>query len=282
MRKGQPSRTAQFVANLRALGDLAPAVPGFSDPVAHKFLDPRLSRGVARARDRIAHGARRPFPFWLRGMGVFNQFRTLVLDQAVLAGLPFHQLIIVGAGFDSRAWRLPRLDSAIVFEVDHPDTQGVKRDRAAGLSQRAKEIRFVPADLSRDDLGVKLTGVGFRPDLKSFWLWEGVVMYLTPEQVGQTLRAMAALSSPASGLAFTYMSKKNGKTPRSLMLALMGEPLRSAFEPAEIDALARQSGWQASSNTGIEDWLPAYAPALALTEREAGLQWRERIWIGRR
>lgn len=282
MRRGKSSRTAQFVANLRALGDLAPAVPGFSDPVAHRFLDPRLARGVNRARRRIALGAQSPYPRWLRGMGVFNQFRTLVLDRAIVAAVPFHQLVILGAGFDSRAWRLPELESVSVFEVDHPDTQIVKRDRVAGLAPQAKEIRFVPADLSQADLGGKLAASGFRAELPSFWLWEGVTMYLTPEQVEQTLRAMAALSAPRSGLAFTYMSKKNGKMPRALLLALMGEPMRSAFEPSEIDSLTRSAGWQISSNTGVRDWIPAYAPRLTLTERQAGLQWRERIWVGTR
>ncbi len=287
MRKGRSSRTAQFVANLRALGDLAPTVAGFSDPVAEKFLDPRFRRGVARMRARIAaaHGGN-PLPRWLRGMGIFNQFRTLVLDRAVLAALPasgiqLDQLVILGAGFDSRAWRLPHLETTIVFEVDHPDTQTVKRERAARVEPRAKEVRFVPADLSHDDLGVRLRDSGFCVDLKSFWVWEGVTMYLAPQQVLQNLRAMAALSSPGSGLAFTYMGKKNGKMPRSLLLAVMGEPVRSAFEPEELAALTRQTGWQTTSNTGIEDWLRAYAPTLALTERNVGLQWGERIWEGR-
>ena len=87
---------------------------------------------------------------WLRGMGIFNQFRTLVLDRAVLAALPasgiqLDQLVILGAGFDSRAWRLPHLETTIVFEVDHPDTQTVKRERARASSPaRKKSASFLP------------------------------------------------------------------------------------------------------------------------------------------
>lgn len=239
-------------------------------------------------RQKIAAGkTRSPFPIWIRGMGIFNQFRTLVLDRAVLdhavlAALPLDQLVILGAGFDSRAWRLPHLESTVVFEVDHPDTQIVKRERAAGLQASAREIRFVSADLAEENLGKKLEDAGYRVNLKTFWLWEGVTMYLAPELVARNLESIAALSSPGSGLAFTYMAKKNGRMPRALMLALMGEPLRSAFEREELDGLASRTGWRTSSNTGIEDWKRLYAPSLDLTERRVGLQWNERIWVGER
>lgn len=283
MRKGRVSQTAQFVAYNRALADLAPSVAGFSDPFAQKFLGPRWTRNIGRMRAKIAAGkTRSPFPFWFRGMGIFNQFRTVVLDRAVLAALPLDQLVILGAGFDSRAWRLPRLESAVVFEVDHPDTQIVKRERSAGLSPAAREIRFVSADLAQEDLGIRLEEAGYRRDLQTFWLWEGVTMYLAPELVARNLESMAALSSPGSGLAFTYMARKNGRIPRALFLALLGEPVRSAFEREELDRLATRTGWRTGSNTGIEDWKRAYAPSLALTERHVGLQWNERIWVGER
>jgi methyltransferase (TIGR00027 family) len=288
VRKGRASQTAQFVSYNRALADLAPSVPGFSDPVAQKFLGPRWTGNVGRMREKIAAGkARSPFPIWFRGMGIFNQFRTVVLDHAVLdhavpAALPLNQLVILGAGFDSRAWRLPRLESTLVFEVDHPDTQIVKRERSAGLPSTAREIRFVSADLAEENLGIRLAEAGYRTDLKTFWLWEGVTMYLAPELVARNLESMAKLSSPGSGLAFTYMAKRNGKIPKALFLALLGEPVRSAFEREELDGLASRTGWRTNSNSGIEDWKRAYAPSLALTERQVGLQWNERIWVGER
>lgn len=88
MRAGQVSRTAQFVAFNRALGTLAPQVPGFSDPVAARFLPAHWRRRVKKARRSNAQRPdRSPYPFlftlWFRGMGIFNQFRTVVLDRAV-------------------------------------------------------------------------------------------------------------------------------------------------------------------------------------------------------
>src|SRR5580658_10363002 len=104
MREGKPSRTAQFVALNRALGTLAPRVPGFSDPFAVQFLPDKWRKRVERTRVSIASGARTsPYAFWQRAMGTFNQFRTVILDRAVTAAMPVEQLVILGAGLDSRA-----------------------------------------------------------------------------------------------------------------------------------------------------------------------------------
>jgi methyltransferase (TIGR00027 family) len=153
MRPGKPSRTAEFVALTRALGTLAPQVRGFSDPVAVQFLPDKWRKRVERARASLASGARTsPYPFWQRPMGVFNQFRTVILDRALNSSLPLEQLVILGAGLDSRAWRLDSLKDTIVFEVDFPSTQVWKRERAASVPHKAKRVRFVAIDFERDQL----------------------------------------------------------------------------------------------------------------------------------
>ena len=132
MRKGKTSRTAEFVALNRALGTLAPQVPGFQDPFAFYFLPDKWQRKVEQTRAALASGARTsPYPFWQRGMGIFNQFRTVVLDRAIATGPPAEQLVILGSGLDSRAWRLDCLKDTAVFEVDYPSTQAWKRARSA-------------------------------------------------------------------------------------------------------------------------------------------------------
>jgi len=115
MRPGERSRTAEFVAFTRAVGTLAPQVPGFSDPVAWQFLPARWQKRVERARARLAAGTRRsPYPIWLRGIALFNQFRTANLDRAVLGSGPLPQLVILGAGLDTRAWRMDALKDTVV------------------------------------------------------------------------------------------------------------------------------------------------------------------------
>jgi O-methyltransferase involved in polyketide biosynthesis len=260
MRSGKPSRTAQFVAYNRALGTLAPQVPGFSDPMAAALLPDKWKKKIERARRSLAgKPGKSPYPFWLRGMGLFNQFRTMVLDRVIATAAPIGQLVILGAGFDTRAWRLDALEQATVFEVDHPDTQALKRERAAAIPTKAQQVRFLATDFQQDNLGV--------------------TMYLRPDAVAANLKTFAALSAPGSHLALTYLSKDGGRIPRSLFLALLGEPVRSAYSPAELTDLAKTCGWARTADSGIQDWLRDPTPGLRLTKRQAGLQWFERIWV---
>jgi methyltransferase (TIGR00027 family) len=282
MRPRRASRTAQFVAYNRALSNLSPKVPGFSDPMAERFLSGKWKQNVETMRARIAGDpSKSPLPFWpRRGMGIFNQFRTVVLDDAIRSAAPYRQLVILGAGLDSRAWRMPEVAQAVVYEVDHPDTQLLKQQRTVGLRPLAEEVRFVPVDFTRDDMASKLCTAGYDRNQKTFWLWEGVTMYLTPEQVARNLSSIAVLSSSGSRLALTYMARKNGDIPKSWFLALIGEPVRSAFSVEEFERMANGAGWKTVSNTGITEWKQKFAPALTLTERSVGMQWNERIWVG--
>jgi methyltransferase (TIGR00027 family) len=280
MRQGKRSRTAEFVAWNRALGTLAPQVPGFSDPFAYHFLPARWQKKVEQARVSLVGGTRKsPYPFWQRAMGVCFQFRTVILDRAIICSPPPAQLVILGAGLDSRAWRLGCLGNTVVFEVDHPSSQAWKRERSAAIPHKAKDARFVAMDFERDRLAPLIQGAGFDPHQPTFWLWEGVTMYLRAEDVSANLGAFAALSAPGSRIALTYLRKKRGQVPRSLFLSLLGEPVRSAFEPAEMAALARSHSWRLVSDTTIENWLQE-TPGIKLTRRQIGLQWLESIWIG--
>lgn len=249
--------------------------------MAERFLSGKWKKNVQERRAKIAGTpSKSPHPFWSHGMGIFNQFRTVVLDDAIRSAAPHRQLVILGAGLDSRAWRMPEVAPAVVYEVDHPDTQSLKQQRTAGLTPLAKEVRFVPVDFTREDMASKLYAAGYDKNQKTFWLWEGVTMYLTQEQVAQNLSSIASLSSPASRLALTYMARKNGKVPKSFFLTLLGEPVRSAFSVDEFERMANGTGWETVSNTSITDWKQKFAPALVLTERSVGMQWNERIWVG--
>jgi len=280
MRQGRRSRTAEFVALNRALGNLAPQVPGFSDPVAVQFLPHKWQKRVEKTRAALARDPRQsPYPLWQRAMGVFNQFRTIMLDRAIQSGTPPEQLVILGAGLDSRAWRMDFLKDTVVFEVDHPASQAWKRERSAPVPFRARDVRFVAMDFQHDRLAPLIAQQGFDARKRTFWLWEGVTMYLRPEEVSASLGAFAGLSAPGSRIAFTYLRKKNHRVPRSLFLAMLGEPVRSAFEPAEMTDVARSRAWQLTSDTRIEDWLKE-TPGLRLTRRRVGLQWLESIWVG--
>ena len=212
-------------------------------------------------------------------MGAYLEFRTVILDRALAASPPVEQLVILGAGLDSRAWRLDSLKDTIVFEVDFPSSQAWKRERAASVPHKAKDVRFVAIDFERDQLAPLLGAAGFDQTKPSFWIWEGVTMYLQPEAVSANLGAIGALSAPGSRIALTYLRKKHGRRQRNFILALLGEPLRSAFSPEEITNLAKSHGWRRLQDSTVQDWLKE-TPGLNLTRRRIGVQWQESIWVG--
>jgi len=199
MQEGRASQTAVMVCMGRAIAHLEGTVPGFSDPTALPLLPDEARARVERfrrgpppstARERFAHR-------FLERRAQMMAIRTVAIDQAAReARAP--QVVILGAGLDGRAWRMPELREAIVFEVDHPDTQREKVARAASLVRTAREVRFVPVDFTRDRLDEKLAAAGHDSALPTAWIWEGVVMYLTRAEVEATMEVIARRSPAGS------------------------------------------------------------------------------------
>ncbi|MGB6764661.1 class I SAM-dependent methyltransferase [Mycobacterium sp.] len=125
-------------------------------------------------------------------------------DAAVNRYLPdVAQFVILGAGFDTRAYRLPNDTRVRVFEVDSPQTQIVKRETLKKAGIDSSEVTFVPADFEKDDWLACLTAAGFEPGKRTLFLWEGVIPYLDPEAVEDTLRKIAS-TAYGSVVAFDY------------------------------------------------------------------------------
>ena len=168
--------------------------------------------------------------------------RTVAIDAAIReAASP--QVVILGAGLDGRAWRMPELADAIVFEVDHPDSQQRKRERAASLQPTARELRFVSVDFTRDRLDDALAAAGHDPALPTTWVWEGVVMYLTRADIEATLRAVQARSAAGSHLVVLYTSPSLLRKAAGFALGLIGEPFRSAFSAERMRTLLSSFGF---------------------------------------
>jgi len=130
--------------------------------------------------------------------------RTTFFDAALARHLgDIDQLVILGAGWDTRFYRMPK--AIHCFEVDTPKTQQTKRQmlKKAGLDTTG--ITFVPADFMTEDWLEKLVNAGFDPDKPTFFLWEAVTMYLDREAVESTLRKIAGTAS-GSVVAFDYFN----------------------------------------------------------------------------
>src|SRR6185295_1247365 len=154
MTPGRASATATLVCMGRAAAHEATSAARFSDPTALALLPEEARERVRRVRaGEVPKDWRGRIRYeHLRRLAQMMVARTVAIDDAVReAKAP--QLVILGAGLDGRAWRMPELRDAVVYEVDHPDSQRVKRERAASLTPLARELRFVPVDFTRDRLG---------------------------------------------------------------------------------------------------------------------------------
>jgi methyltransferase (TIGR00027 family) len=198
----------------------------------------------------VAAGARATAPLWMQGyvrrFALYMQLRTRVIDDDVedFVRSGGKQIVLLGAGFDARAWRLAGLSSATVFEVDHPATQQTKRARMAGEATRGKVV-FVPWDFEHEsirDLPARLIAEGQDPAIPTMTVLEGVVMYLSGPALDATFAAIAAYSAPGSPLSVTYLKSELMQRyaplqrARRAVVRWVGEPFRTGFEPARFES----------------------------------------------
>ncbi|WP_432825346.1 SAM-dependent methyltransferase [Dactylosporangium sp. CA-092794] len=131
----------------------------------------------------------------------FLVVRTRYFDDAVTAAGWLRQLVLLGAGLDTRAWRLPLPAGATVFEVDLPVLLAAKHERIPARPGCA--VRIVEADL-RGDWGPALLGAGFDPGAPTLWLAEGLLFHLPAAAVGPLLAGAAALTGGGRFLADVF------------------------------------------------------------------------------
>lgn len=253
MKEGQASRTAVRVAMGRALADRLRLTERFVDPVALEWLPEHERERVLSFpsappktfRERWRYGEA------LSGANMMAA-RSVEVDDAVRAAKG-DQLVILGAGHDTRAWRMDELRDATVFEVDHPDTQRDKRVRAQSRAPKAKGLHFVPVDFTRDALDDALERAGHDPSRPTTWIWEGVVMYLTRQDVESTLRVIEKRSAPESRLVIVYIAPALMLLVLAPLVKRMGEPLRSIFRPRGMSALLARHGFRATRDVCVAD-----------------------------
>jgi len=155
----------------------------FHDPYARALAGPEGFELLQAARDIALIEA------------PFVPVRTIFFDQRVVGG---SQVVLLGAGMDARAFRLQWPTGARVFEVDLPEVLSLKEQRLRGVAPRCIRIP-VPADLTGDWV-IALEKGGFRPELPSVWLLEGLLLYFDESLVKLLLAQVDALSAAQSRL----------------------------------------------------------------------------------
>lgn len=241
----------------------------FDDPFASHFLRPSLRRAVemskipllgaviARYADRRAPGAR-----------TSAIARTRLIDDLVSQGLRegIGQIVILGAGFDCRFYRLSNIRSVAAFEVDHPATLAAKRSRLRNLITNSQtKVHFVEIDFSRQGLAEMLQQAGFNAGRTTIFIWEGVTNYLTASAVDAVLRYVGGCTR-STRLIFTYVHR--GALDSSEVFSdaakivsnveRLGEPWTFGLIPEELPSYLAERGLQLDRDDGARDYRRTY------------------------
>lgn len=280
MQAGKPSRTAYQNALFRALEARRPEnVRVADDPLAARFLTPefRLLAGLARmppARRLTEELIDHRWPCVRAGVVA----RTRLIDETVAAEVTrVSQVLILGAGFDSRACRLPGLRDVTVFEVDHPATQAAKRrvlrrflnGPGQPYESAAVRVRFVPVVFGTDDPARALAAAGFAPGEQTLVLWEGTTNYLDAPAVDTTLRFLASVLGPGSALVFTYVDLGiidgsavfAGAETTMRAVRRVGEPFTFGLAPEDVAGYLGARGFSLEWDVAVSEAAARFYPA---------------------
>lgn len=254
--RGRASQTAEYTCFQRAKEHQRPEGERIvDDPLAARFLP-----GEWRAQLRVPRRMHDLTERLVDGVGTFCLARHRALDELLLgcleegavAGLPVVQVLLLGAGYDTRAWRFAEaLGDRPVFEVDHPATAARKAEllQVAGEDLPLVDRRPVSVDFTRERFEERLLEAGFEPRRLTCVIWEGVSMYLPEEAVRDTLRRLVALCAPGSRLGMDFWFPPGEPGLRGLwhrvsprLLGLVGEPILFGLQPAEVGPFLASEG----------------------------------------
>lgn len=270
MKDGQASRTAEYMAFFRAIETTRPADRRVcADRIAVAFLRPRLRLVVGLSRMRWAGAMLRAYidRRW-PGARTSAVARTRFIDDVAGATLKsgIWQVVILGAGFDARAYRMAGTTDAIVFEVDHPSTSAAKRAMLEyALAAMPRHVRFVPIDFNARPLSSEMGVAGYDPGRRTLFIWEGVTNYLTEEAVDATLR-WCARATDGSRVIFTYVDRKVLDAPEAFhgtrklfaTLCAAGERWTFGLDPSRLSAYLAERGLVLDEDVGASDYRSRY------------------------
>ncbi len=241
----------------------------FVDLLADSFLRPSLKLAVCVASiPVVGKVVPRFIDYRWPGARTSGVARTRLIDDLMLDALRrgLEQIVILGAGFDARAYRLERPATTRFFEVDQPSTSRSKRRLTQKyLGALPPDVVYVEMDFNRQEIGAALEKAGFRQKRPAFFLWEGVTNYLTENAVDASLRWIGS-SAPNSQLVFTYVHKDVIEAPASFggtkelgrTLTRAGERWTFGIHPAELSAYLSARGLELIDDLNAADYRTRY------------------------
>jgi methyltransferase (TIGR00027 family) len=250
------------------------------DDLAYAIL-PSVARGMVRltrsafVRDLFVKLLEKISP----GIWALMTCRKRYIDDKLIAAAGSIEAVVnLGAGFDTRAYRLPAVANVPIWEIDQPENIELKRTQLQKLfGIIPAHVTLVPIDFDRQDLTAALSAHGYAASQRTFFIWEGVTQYLTEAGVVATLEFLSKVAS-GSRMAFTYVRKDflDGRAIYSQKDAYRRFVARGiwlfAMEPDAVEAFLNRYGWHVIEHVGYDELATRYvAPtrrALASTPIE--------------
>ncbi len=210
MKEGKPSISAEIGAVIRNIETKKPKNERLCyDPIAIAFIGKtkRVIGKIPPLRRLALWYIEQRHPFLFDCTPARTRYIDEYVNQCIDDGI--EQLIILGAGYDSRAYRMERLKEKItVFEIDLPAIQKLKIQRLKKIiDPLPSNVVYIPIDFNTETLRQRMFQSEYDKDKKSLFIWEGVTPYLTAEAVDETLYFVARNSSPGSSIIFSYILK---------------------------------------------------------------------------
>jgi methyltransferase (TIGR00027 family) len=266
MQPGEPSRTALGAARHRAAHQLLEQGFIFTDPLAVRILGENPQSIIDDAQQNDAG----------RRMRIFIAARTRLAEDWLAAAITggVTQLVVLGAGLDTYAYRGGYQDTLRIFEIDHPATQAWKRQRLIEAAiPIPPSLTYAPIDFERETLADGLHAAGFDTTQPTFFTWLGVVPYLTPDAFWSTLRFISRVPNRAH-VVFDYSDPPDSLSPemravyeeRAARVAALGEPWVNHFEAETLHPQLKDAGFRT-----IEDFGPREIAARFFPQRAASM-----------
>jgi methyltransferase (TIGR00027 family) len=263
MKQNQSSQSALGVALFRAIESQKPEATRICyDPYARAFI-PTVSYILVKLMvdsglyERIGPGA----------VG-FITVRERYIDDYLKTGLAqgLEQVVILGAGFDTRAYRIPGIEKTRVFEIDYPATQEIKRKELKKVIDPLPEyVTFLPVDFNTQALTERLQSCGYNEQAKTLFIWQGVTYFLAAQSVDSTLDFIANHSGKGSSVIFDYMyneifqdpNNSYGKTLKRVA-RMSGEQYMFGVDRGQVEPFLTRRGFRNVHNLTLEELKQRY------------------------
>ncbi|TFV59660.1 SAM-dependent methyltransferase [Mycobacterium sp. PS03-16] len=252
------------------------------DDLAESFLPARLRLVVGLMRvDAVRKAALASSDRSGPGLWASIACRKRFIDERLSDPLnETDAVVILGAGLDTRACRIARHSDLPVFEVD----QQLNIDRKAEVVERVlggipASVRLVPVDFETDDLIGKLESAGYRNTQRTFFIWEDVTQYLTPEAVRATLAQLSS-AAPGSKLVFTYIrqdfidgAELYGAEPVYRRFRSRRQVWKSGMVPERVGELLAEYGWRLVEQVGPSYYRDLYIRPTGRAVAASPIEW---------